>query len=289
MERKGVAFPEGTRTAAPVAPEREDSGYVFATSFEGETRRLRAGEAMWDPGTLDLLRVEPGTACLEIGGGCGSVGRALADRVGADGEVVVTDLRLDRVSWLGEHGVTVLRHDVLVDPLPRERFDLVHARMVVQHLSDQEAAVRRMIGALRPGGRLLLEDTDTSSLFRHAQQEGFLDRVKDAAYVIMRQSGHRARGGLLDLDLMLRCGLEDVQAQGRAVVVQGGTVQAEWYTLWIEHLRPRMEASGLVSAEEVDQALEQLRDPAHRWLSQVMVAVSGRRPRHDGTGARGAR
>jgi SAM-dependent methyltransferase len=255
--------------------------YVFATEFEGETRRMEAGEALWDPGTfdrLDRLGVGPGWSCLEVGAGCGSVAHWLAESVGESGSVVATDVRLDRLQWVGAHGVVVMRHDVATDGLPEAVFDLVHARMVIQHLDDPAAAVERMRRALRPGGWLLLEDTDTSSLFRHATDPTFLQRVKDAAYVVMRRSGHQGRGGLVDLELVRGAGFIDVEAEGRAVVVEGGSELALWYSLWIEHLRPDMLADGLVSEDEIARAMAELGDPANRWLTQVMLAVVGRHP-----------
>lgn len=255
--------------------------YVFGTAFEGEARRMEAGEALWDPGTRDRLArlgVGPGWSCLEVGAGCGSVARWLAGRVGPSGAVVATDIRTDRLQWLTAHDVAVLRHDITAEELPRGGFDLVHARMVVQHLDDPEAAVARLRGALRPGGWLVLEDTDTSSLFCHATRPGFLERVKEAAYVVMRRSGHQPRGGLVDLELVRGGGFEEVTAEGRAVVVEGGTELALWYSLWIEHLRPAMLAEGLVGEDEVGRAMAEMGDPTNRWLTQVMLAVAGRRP-----------
>ena len=255
--------------------------YVFATSFSGESRRLKAGEALWDPGTRDRLRrlgVGRGWSCLEVGAGCGSVARWLAERVEVPRSVVATDLRLDRLEWLNAHGVAVMRHDIATDELPEASFDLVYARMVIQHLDDPETAVARMRRALRPGGWLLLEDTDTSSLFCHATQPGFLERVKAAAYTIMRRSGHQPRGGLVDLELVRRTGFTEVDVEGRAAVVEGGSELSLWYSLWIEHLRPAMLADGLASEEEIAGALAALADPANRWLTQVMLAVAGQRP-----------
>jgi len=49
---------------------------------------------------------------------------------------------------------------VIRDPPPAEQFDLVHARLVLVHLTDRAAAMRTMIDALRPGGWLVIEDGD---------------------------------------------------------------------------------------------------------------------------------
>ena len=261
---------------------RSGNGYVFDTRFPEENERLELGEALWDRGTIERLMslgVGPGWACLEVGAGRGSVARWLAETVGPAGEVVATDLRVDRLKWLVDLGVAVRRHDVAVDELPERRFDLIHGRLLIQHVIDRRAAVDRLCRALRPGGYLVLEDTDATSLFSHPSRERFQQKVKRAAYEVMRDAGYHPRCGLLDIDLAMGAGLADVRAEGRAAVVGGGTDAARWFTLWIEHLRPAMVARGSVTEAEIEQALSELADPANHWLSQVMVTVIGRKPK----------
>ena len=52
------------------------------------------------------------------------------------------------------------KRDINAEGLPAGEFDLVHTRWVRQHLADPEAAIERMIAALRPGGWLLVEGVD---------------------------------------------------------------------------------------------------------------------------------
>jgi SAM-dependent methyltransferase len=259
--------------------------YVFDPVWSDETERLRTNEAIWDPGTFEhfqRLGVRAGWSCLEIGAGYGSAARWLAGRVAPGGRVVATDLEVGRLGWLVEHGVEVLRHDLRSDELPAETFDLVHARMLVQHLQDRKAAVDRMIRALRPGGWLLLEDTDSLPLFRSARSEDFLADVKAAGYGLMRQAGHEPRGGHFDLQLALASELVDVRAEGRAVMVRGGSDQARHYMLWLQYMRPRIVSAGLLPDERIDQALEEMAAPGNHWLSQVLIATFGRKRGHRG-------
>ncbi|MBZ4016104.1 class I SAM-dependent methyltransferase [Streptomyces purpurogeneiscleroticus] len=261
---------------------------TFDTGFAQEEERLALGEALWDAGTTDRLAaagVAPGLRCLEAGAGRGSVARWLADRVGPTGEVLATDLRVDRLKWLTDHGITVRQLDLVSDApgdeLPLSYFDLIHARLVLQHVTDRQKAVDRLCRALRPGGRLVLEDTDTASLFSHPEREDFLQEVKHAAYEVMCAAGYHPRCGLLNVELANRAGLVDARAEGRSTVVRGGTAAARWYILWIEHLRPAMLARGAVTEDRIQQAVDSMADPAQYWLSQVMVTVTGRRPATD--------
>jgi hypothetical protein len=152
--------------------------------------------------------------------------------------------------------------------------------MLVQHLPDRKAAVDRMIEALSPGGVLFLEDTDSLPLFRSARSEEFLADIKSAGYGLMRASGHEPRGGHFDLQMLLRSELTDVSAEGRVVMVQGGSPQARHYMLWLEYMRPKIVAAGLLDDGRIDQALDEMADPANHWTSQVMISVVGRKPSH---------
>jgi SAM-dependent methyltransferase len=270
--------------------------YVFDPTWVKETERLRTNEAIWDPGTIERLErlgVTSGWRCLEIGAGSGSVARWLADRVGPAGQVLVTDLETRRLAERRETEwalaelpqVEVRRHDVRTEEFPAEAFDLVHARMLLQHLPDRAEAVARMVRALRPGGLLFLEDTDSSTLFRSFHSEDFLQDVRAAGYGLMRQSGHDPRGGHVDLRLMLEAGLETT-AEGRAVMVRGGSDQARHYMLWLEFMRPRITAAGLLGDARIELALEEMADPANHWLSQVLISTVGRKPVPEGNSPR---
>ena len=255
--------------------------YVFDPGWERETERLRTNEALWDPGTLERferLGLAPGWSCLEVGAGAGGAARWLADRVGPTGRVVAADLEVGRLLPLADRGVEVLRYDLRTEDLPEAQFDLVHARMLVQHLPDRAGAVARLTRALRPGGWLFLEDTDSLPLFRSAVSEDFLADVRAAGYGLMRQSGHEPRGGHFDLQLLLAGPLVDVSAEGRVVVLQGGSDQARHYQLWLDFMRPRIVRAGLLPESRIDGALAEMGDPGNWWTSQVLISSYGRKP-----------
>jgi len=101
-----------------------------------------------------------------VGGGGGSVARWLAARVGASGRVLCTDIntRIIESHRGGPPNLEVRVHDIANDPLPAANFDLVHARLVLIHVIERERALERMVEALTPGGWLVIEDFDTTSV-----------------------------------------------------------------------------------------------------------------------------
>ncbi|MCX3059911.1 class I SAM-dependent methyltransferase [Streptomyces beihaiensis] len=265
--------------------EQERQDYVFDSLWDKESERLRTNEAIWDPGTFErfeALGTSPGWHCLEIGAGSGSAARALAELVGPEGRVVAADLETVRLVADEQRGAfDVWELDLREDELPPDTFDLVHARMLVQHLPDREAVIAKLVSTLKPGGLLFLEDTDSSTLFRSASGEDFLQDVRAAGYGLMREAGHDPRGGHVDYHLALSSGLTDVSAEGRVVMVRGGSVQARHYQLWLEFMAPQIVAEGLVTRERIDEAIAEMGDPAHSWLSQVLISTVGRKPIQD--------
>lgn len=134
--------------------------YVFANAWQGGRERLTTIETLLDPGTirhLEALGIAPGWQCLEVGAGGGSIARWLCHRVGERGQVVATDLDTRFLAELNEPNLVVQQHDLVRDPLSAHHFDLIHARLVLEHLPSRDHVLERLGAALKPGGWLLME------------------------------------------------------------------------------------------------------------------------------------
>ena len=152
--------------------------YWFDNSLSDEGARLRLLEKIADPRSIALLTdlgVRPGSTCVELGAGGGSMAAWLSDCVGPDGSVLAVDRNLDLCRRLSERpNVELLEADLETLELESATFDLVHTRNVLMHLDDADRVIETIVGALRPGGRLLLEEADyyalagiTSPVFAH--------------------------------------------------------------------------------------------------------------------------
>lgn len=134
--------------------------YEFGEDRGREERRLAAVERAFDPASRWALLeagVRDGWSCWEVGAGRGSIANWLARTVGLSGHVLATDL--DRTWFTAEEAnLSFQQHDVAADPLPAERFDLIHGRFLLEHLPDPQQVIGRLHEALRPGGVVVFED-----------------------------------------------------------------------------------------------------------------------------------
>ena len=258
-----------------------DREYTIAADDETARReyeRLRALARWRDPATIRALEatgVGPGWRCLEVGAGAGTISEWLATRVGPTGFVLSTDVDL---RFHGDPvGVTeILRHDITEDPIPAADLDLVHARAVLQHVAERDRALDRMVEALRPGGWIVVEEGDMRAFEAQPLPEplGALHRVMVQA---AGQQAYRDQNfGTRLLRLFQDRGLVDVSARGFVETMRAGEDSAEWWFLAVEHVRDRIVAAGVLSAEDFDGALAIARTPGFCMLGPTSIQVSGR-------------
>jgi SAM-dependent methyltransferase len=263
-----------------VAPR---STYVFDNAGAQAGARFSALGALFDPGTirhLAELGVAEGWHCLEVGAGGGSIATWLCDRVGAAGHVVATDIDPRFLDAAHRPNLQVRRHDIASDPLPEAAFDLAHARLVLVHLPEREAALGRIVRAVKPGGWLLVEEFDSLSMRPDPaiNPEETLLKTFDALQRVMTERGVDMRYGRLLTGRFRAHGLVDVGAEGRLFMTQGGSPWAALCTANFEQLREAMVQSGLVTDEQVDADLRHLEEGGFVAPSSIMWAVWGRRP-----------
>ncbi len=138
-------------------------GSGLSTGWTAEARRLAGSEALFDATTfrhLTTFGIGEGMQCLEVGGGTGSVARFMAASVGPSGHVLVTDLDVGLMRGCDEGNVEVVVHDISADALDESMYDVIHARMVLEHLPNRIEVIDKLVTALRPDGWLLVEDVD---------------------------------------------------------------------------------------------------------------------------------
>ena len=171
------------------------------------------------------------------------------------------------------------RHDIAADELPDERFDLIHARLVLEHIPGRDIALERMVALLAPGGWLLIEDYDWSSYGVEPRSE-LGERAVEAVLSFMEEvAGFDRSYGRRLVGELRRVGLHDVEAEGRLRLIDPRSPGADFYRLSLAALRDTLAEQGRLAAQETDAVLTMLEDREATIISPVMVAARGRAPR----------
>jgi SAM-dependent methyltransferase len=188
--------------------------YILGDS-RNEAARLRAQASLWDPtahALFDRVGVRHGWKILEVGPGQGSLHMELRRRAGVPVDAVERSAAFaDRLAKLtrrdGLGAGRVWRSDLLDAALPRARYDLIFARWVFLFLPDPLAHVRTLVRALRPGGRIALEDYHRESLALIPRPPEWADFMAADRAFFASQGGDVSIGGALPA-LFRKAGLE---------------------------------------------------------------------------------
>jgi ubiquinone/menaquinone biosynthesis C-methylase UbiE len=257
-----------TRIPAVVGVDtlRSMSTYAIRGGQAGFDRlQLLARERRAD--TVRLLRragVGPGQACLDLGCGGGPASFELARLVGGDGRVTGIDLdevKLDLARRAAaEQGIdnVEFRAQDLASWAETDRYDVAYARNVLQHLAEPVDLLRRMWAALRPGGRLIVEDADFDGCFSEPANPGYelfrrvypqlLARRGGDASIGRRLYGYFRQAGIGACELRV---VNSVAAGGEEKYLRLSTLEAT---------ADAMLAEGLVTPAEIEAALVSLAD-----------------------------
>lgn len=117
---------------------------------------------LWKRFAVEASGLRPGESVLDVASGTGDLARLFADRVGAHGKVVVTDINSamlrsgrDRLLDAGKL-LPVVQCDAERLPFGPDHFDCVSIAFGLRNVTHKETALADMRRVLKPGGRLLV-------------------------------------------------------------------------------------------------------------------------------------
>ncbi len=246
------------------------SRYIHGTEPH-EQQRLSTLNDLINDSSLQVLRLRGGERILDLGCGLAQFTRAMARVAGTrvvgierSREQIAEGMR--QASEAGEERLLDLRQgDVLALELGEDEwggFDLAHARFVLEHVADPLAVVRAMVRAVKPGGRIVLEDDDHDVLRLWPEPPGFrelwgayarsYDRLGNDPYVgrrlatLIHQAGGQPRRnhwlffGACSGDPHLGPLVENMATlleEARQPIVVGGMVEAKAFDAALATLR----------------------------------------------------
>jgi ubiquinone/menaquinone biosynthesis C-methylase UbiE len=276
-------------------PDDGGGGYIHGTRREERQRLSRLNELMNARALADLA-LAPGDKVLDVGSGLGLLTREMAARVGPRGRVLGIEKDSTQLATAlhsiggGAEGHAVVefrRGDATKPPLrPGEwgSFDIAHCRFVLEHVREPERVVEAMAQAVRPGGRLILEDDDHDLLRLWPPVAGVARLWQSYVHSYQRRGNDPFIGRRL-VELLCDAGLEP---QGCAMPRFGSCAGGQDFAVYVDNLRALFEGArdaiqgeGKVTDVEFRHGLSALeawsqRPDATLWY--VTCWAEGRRP-----------
>jgi SAM-dependent methyltransferase len=233
--------------------------YVLGTG-DDELVRLGFQHSAWraQAGNIwERAGFAPGQALLDVGCGPGFATLDLARMVGASGHVTAVDVSKRFIEHLesqaaaqGIRNIKTHVCDVSDMSLADVAFDGAYARWVLCFVPDPQVIVEKIANALRPGGRLAVQDYYNYTAIRLAPRSAAFERVIRAVDESWR--GHRGDPDVgLRLPEMFRAsGLRLVDVRPLVRAARPGTLLWNWPTTFFRNYVPALVGMGLLNAGE---------------------------------------
>ena len=134
---------------------------------------------------LQALELTAGERVLDIGSGPGLLAYDMAMAVGEKGRVCGVDVSSSMLAMAGKRCASqpwteFRKADATQIPYPDGNFDAAVSTQVYEYVSDIPAALAELHRILRPGGRVVILDTDYGSLIIHTEDAARMSRVLSA-------------------------------------------------------------------------------------------------------------
>ena len=117
---------------------------------------------LWKAFTVELAGVRSGARVLDVAGGTADLALAFARKVGAAGQVWLTDINSEMLQYGRDRALDrgamlpAARCNAEQLPFPADYFDCVAVAFGLRNMTHKDQALTEMRRVLRPGGRLLV-------------------------------------------------------------------------------------------------------------------------------------
>jgi ubiquinone/menaquinone biosynthesis C-methylase UbiE len=245
-------------------------GFLDRVEDVAEVRALRKD-------LVRRLELRPGESVLDVGCGTGDYTREVAALVAPGGRAVGLDFSR---AMIGEAltrqaasrlPATFEQGDAQRLPFDSGTFDAARTERMLCHVPDHEAALREMVRAVRPGGRVGVIDVDLAGVMIDHPDRG----VTDAFIASLAGTMQHPHIGRTLRRAMADSGLVDVDVRALVIDCPFGVVE-----MLIDGHAPLMVDAGL-SREAVDRwrrELEYANLAGTFFMGMTLFAAVGRKP-----------
>lgn len=215
-----------------------------------------------------------GRSVLDVGSGAGTLTVDIAQAVHPG---IVTALEVDREAVevskaefkrRGATTIEIAQGDVHALPFEDNRFDVVHAHQVLQHVHDPVQALKEMRRVCKVGGVVAVRDSD---------YRGFVWYPEDpllSQWLTLYETAARDNGGEPDAGRMLyawtkQAGFKDIQASSSTWCYATPESRAWWGGMWADRILHSKIATQLLEAGFTTPAeLQEISEAWQAWTKR---------------------
>ena len=237
----------------------EEKSYVIGT-HDAEVERLGVQHRVWRASVLDLWErggITKGQTVLDVGAGPGHATLDLAEIVGRDGKVIALERSHRFLTALSafatERGLTNIESveaDLLDYAWPHAVADRAWCRWVLAFVNDPATVLRGIARALKPGGKLLIQEYYDYASWRLAPRSPLFEDYVGKIIAKWRASGGEPDVGLALPRLLPEAGLEIEFVRPVVFTARMNDFAANWPMDFARQYIPVMAADGDISAAE---------------------------------------
>lgn len=266
--------PTSNQASTYVSRDQYVPGYTQVKHHEWRTAENSAAYLL--PTLKSKAATTPNLKILDIGCGSGTITASLAKFLPEGGSIVATDISpeiLEKAKGYAKEGgveskVQFQTADVYNLPFKDGEFDIVHASMVLSHLSDAITAYKEMLRVTSPGGVVANRESDLTAWSYHPRLPG-LENFHRILLATHKVAGGNITAGPQMLSWALAAGAkrEDIEVGCGTWMYATPEERAIWGGSMAERIRDggmtkKIREMGLASEEEI----REMGDAWDEWI-----------------------
>jgi ubiquinone/menaquinone biosynthesis C-methylase UbiE len=257
----------------------EQTGYVTEDYLKAAAELLRSFKQR----TYERMEIHAGDIVLDVGCGVGADTIPLKALVGESGQVMGVDFDREMLvrARLGgkkgniKDGILHICSDAGHLSLRSDLFDACRSERLFQHLPHPEIALSEMLRVTKPGGLIVVLDTDHGTWSVDTAEKDIERRISRFK---ADHFGHNGYAGRQLYRLFQQAGLKDVTCE----IISGYFTNYELvrFMFMLDEVEPAAVKAGVISGEELIRwrtSLEEAAQGGYFFCSESMVLVVGRK------------
>jgi ubiquinone/menaquinone biosynthesis C-methylase UbiE len=257
----------------------DQTGYVNEDYLKAAANLLRSFKQR----TYERMEIRAGDWVLDVGCGAGADTIPLKALVGVNGQVIGIDhdsemLTRTKLSEKSENiagDAGYICSDAVRLPFHSDLFDACRSERLFQHLAHPEIALSEMLRVTKPGGRVVVLDTDHGTWSVDTPEKDIERRISRFK---ADHFGYNGYAGRQLYRLFKQAGLMDVTSE----IISGYFTNYELvrFMFMLDEVEPAAVKAGVISEEELIRwrtSLETASGGGYFFCSESMILAVGRK------------